>query len=228
MQARADNSQMRTLAVVVVVVLMAASASAKITDSTCAGLLHGVASNSENQPVPGVQLLLWPIGVDLGYVLPRTTTTEAGEYRFEHVCLGRFTVVVDDEPSGYPPSVWSYLLGNKQGIELTPEHLRIELPVAVPHKAASLNFVVRASRTNTAIIRTLQVKLRTAKVEMYDWITFNHNSSEPLLVPANTDLLCSVGADGYREWQGGKKGGKQIRLAPEDHITFNVELEPRR
>jgi hypothetical protein len=135
--------------------------------------------------------------------------------------------VVDDEQAGYPQEIWSYLLGYKHEAELTPEHLRIELPVVVPPKAASLDVVARNSRTNAAV-PTLRIKLKTSKVKIYDWITINHNSSEPLLVPANTDLLCRVAADGYREWQGGTKGGKPIRLAPEGHITLNVELEPLR
>lgn len=204
-----------------------AQTSRGITDLTCSRVIHGVASNSESQPVHNVQVMLWPIGIDLGYVLPRTTTSAAGEYWFEHVCTGRFTVVVDDEGAGYPPSIWSYLLGDKQGAELKPDHQLIELPVVVPQKAASLFFVAHDSRTN-APVRMLEVKLKTSSVEMYDWITFNHNSSEPLLVPSNTDLWCRVGADGYREWRGRKKEGSGIRLAPEDHRTLNVELEPLR
>jgi len=198
-----------------------------ITDSTCNGILHGVASDAANQPVPGIQLMLWPIGIDVDYILPTTTTNEAGEYWFEHVCAGRFTVVVDDERAGYPPEIWSYLLGYKHEAELTPEHLQIDLPVAVPPKAASLNVVARNSRTNAAI-PTLQIMLRTSKIKNYGWITINHDSSEQLLVPGNTDLLFRVGAGGYREWQGGRKRGKEIRLAPEGHMTLNVELEPLR
>ena len=220
---------MRHLAVVVVVLLMApmaaASAPAKITDPSCSGILHGVAANAENQTVPGIQLMLWPIGGDLGYILPTTTTNEAGAYWFEHVCAGRFTVVVNDERAGYPQEIWSYLLGYKHEVEVTPEHLRIEIPVVVPPKAALLDVVARNGRTNAAV-PTLQIKLKTSKVKIYDWITINYNSSEPLLVPANTDLLCRVVADGYREWQGGTKGGQTIRLAAEGHITLNVELEP--
>lgn len=215
---------MKTLLAVASMVLIATSAFAQITDPTCSGVLRGVASNSKNEPVPGIRVMLWPLGVDLGYVLPRTTTTEAGEYSFERVCTGRFTVVVDDEAAGYPPSIWSYLLGNRAEVVLTPEHLNMELPVKVPPKAASLNFVVHDSRTKAAI-RTLQVKLRTSKIEIYDWVTINHDSSGALLVPANTDLLCRVGADGYTEWHT-DKAGTPIRLGPEAHLTLTVELKP--
>jgi hypothetical protein len=217
---------MKALAALVGMALLTASASAMITDPTCSGILHGVASNVTSQPVPGIRLTLWPIGVDLGYILPTTTTNE-GEYWFEHVCEGRFTVVVDDEQTGYPPAYWSDLLGYKHEARLTPENPRIELPVAVPPKAASLKVIARNSRTNAAV-PTLRVMLRTSKVKMYDWVTINHDPREPLLLPANTDLLCRVVAKGYREWQGGRKRGEQIRLGPESHLTLNVELEPLR
>jgi len=61
---------------------------------------------------------------------------------------------------------------------------------------------------------------------MYDWITITQHTSAALLIPANTDLLCRVSAQGYREWQGGKKKSKPIRLAPEDRGTLEVELQP--
>ena len=215
---------MKFLAIVGVVVLMAANAPAGITDPSCRGILHGVATNAEDQPVPGIRLVLWPIGVDLDYVLPTTTSNQAGAYSFEHVCAGRFTVLVDDERVGYPPTIWSYLLGYKHEAKVTSLHLQIELPVVVPPKAALLNVVARDSRTN-ATVPTVQIMLRTSKVKMYDWITARNDSSVPLLLPANTDLLCRVLAGGYREWQEGRKRGKQIRLAPEAHITLNVELE---
>jgi hypothetical protein len=218
---------MKVLVIVGVVILMAAWAPAEITSPSCNGTLHGVAANAENQPVPGIRLVLWPIGVGPDYILPATTSNEAGAYWFEHVCAGRFTVLVDDEQAGYPPETWSYLLGYKHEAKLTPEHPRIELSVVVPPKAALLEVVARNSRTKAAV-PTVQVMLKAAKVKMYDWITIRNDSSEPLLLPANTDLLCRVVAGGYREWQGGGKRGKQIRLAPEGHMTLNVELKPLR
>lgn len=218
---------MKFLAIFGVVVLMAACAAAGITDPSCSAILHGVATNAENEPVPGIRLVLWPIAVDPDYVRPTTTSNEVGAYWFEHVCAGLFTVLVDDERAGYPPGIWSYLLGHKHEAKVTPEHRRIELPVIVPPKAGLLKVVARNSRTDKAVL-TLQIMLKTSKVKMYDWITIRNESSEPLLLPANTDLLCRVFAGGYREWREGRKRGKQIRLAPEGQTTLNVELEPLR
>jgi len=218
---------MKLLAIVAVVILMATSAPAGITDPTCSGILHGVAKNVENQPVPGIRLVLWPIGADPDDALPTATSNEVGAYSFGHVCAGRFTLLVDDERAGYRPKVWSYLLGYKREAKVVTEHVRIELPVIVPPKAGLMKVVARNNRTDKTV-PTLQIMLKTSKVKMYDWITIRNESSEPLLLPANTDLLCRVFAGGYREWREGRKRGKQVRLAPEGQTTLNVELEPLR
>ncbi len=194
--------------------------------SSCSGVLHGVALDSQDQPVSGVRLELWPIGVDLAYILPTTKTTDAGEYSFGNVCPGRFIVVVDDERAGYPPSFWNRLLGSGREGELTPEHSQVDLPVAVPPKAASMQLVARDKRTNV-LINSLKVRIRTSHIKMDDWITLNYDSGRPLFLPANTDLVYRVGAEGYHEWRRDRKSGKQVRLAPDDHVTLALTLRPR-
>jgi len=203
------------------------NAFATITDPSCKGVLHGTAVSEDGRPVAGIRLVLEPLGVDLGIFVPTTRTSEVGEYRFENVCAGRFTVLVDDERAGYPPSYLIEWMAKNPEVNLTSEHVEAELLVHVPAKAASLSVIARNSRTNVEV-PSLQIMLKPAKFKMYDWITINHHSSEPLLIPADTDLLCRVVAAGYREWQGGKKRGKQIRLASERLLTLEVELEPLR
>ena len=214
-------SEMKSLAFIVLALLIATSASAMITDPTCGGVLHGIATDSANVPVSGIQVVLEPIGVDLGYVLPRTVTNNFGEYWFDHVCAGRFTVVVDDEAAGYPPSFWSYFLDNVQEVQLTAEDLQFELPVIVPEKAASVTIIARDRRTEAAI-HVFEIRLSTSKASR---ITVNHDSSEPLLLPANIDIWCRLIAHGYRQWPD-KRTMKHFRLAPSDHTALDVELEP--
>ncbi len=215
---------MKTLAFAVLVTLAAVKAFAAITDSTCIGTLHGVALDEKNHPVPGVTVMLDPIGVDLSYLLPTTVTNEAGVYRFDHVCSGRFTVVVDDVRAGYPPHYWSYLLGRRE-VKFNKKTHDIELPVLVPPKAASLSLTVR-DRRKTSSLAAFDVMFNTTKSKRHDWLTIKQDSAEQLLVPANTELLFRVAATGYREWPKGKKAGKPIRLVPDSQTSLSVELEP--
>ena len=59
-------------------------------------------------------------------------------------------------------------------------------------------------------------------------MTILHISNEPLLIPSNTDLICRVAAEGYREWLEGKKKGKHIRLLAGSRMILTVELQPLR
>jgi hypothetical protein len=161
---------------------------------------------------------------------PRTTTDEAGAYRFENVCPGRFTVVVEDERAGYPSYVWAaYFLNEEtkrktQEVSLAPGRSEVELPVPVPPKAGVLDLQVHNRRTGSKI-RNVQVILKPQHSNG-DWITFNSDTEE-LLVPSNTDLLLRVNADGFREWRDAAKTGKQIRLPPSAHLTVEADLEPQ-
>jgi hypothetical protein len=214
------------LVILVVASSVAGALAAGVTDSACKGVIHGVASDDHGQPVAGINLSLDPLGVLLAYILPYTRTNGAGEYRFEHVCPGRFTVFVDDEQSGYASSYFTRVINKNPEVLLTEETSEIELPVHIPPKAGVLYIAARDGRTN-ANIPLLEVKLRTSKIKMYDWMTINHNTSQPFLLPANVDLKCRVTAKGYRELKGCGKKGKQLRLAPESRMTLTIELEPR-
>jgi len=221
---------MKMLPIVAVLALTAATAFANITDPKCNGVLHGVALNADGQPVPRVQLMLLPLGIDVDYVLPTTTTDQAGAYRFENVCPGRFTVVVEDEQAGYPSYVWAaYFLNEEtkkktQEVSLAPGRSEVELPVPVPSKAGVLDLRVHNRRTGSKI-RNVQVILKPQHSNG-DWITFNSDTEE-LLVPSDTNLLLRVNADGFREWRDAAKTGKQIRLPPSAHLTVEADLEPQ-
>lgn len=220
-------THVKALALILVLAGVQPSVCASITDPACNGVLRGVALDSQNRPVSEINLELWPIGIDLAYILPSTKTTDTGEYSFANVCPGRFIVVVDDERAGYPSSFWNRLLGFGREGELTPAHSQIELPVAVPPKAASVQLIARDKRTNV-LIGSLKVRVRTSQIKMYDWITLNYDSGRPLFLPANIDLIYRVGAEGYHEWRGDRKSAQRVRLAPDDHVTLALTLRPRR
>src|SRR5271169_897853 len=70
----------------------------------CKGVVHGVVLGQNGEPVSGLDVTLDPLGVDLSFVLPHMKTDERGEYRFEQVCPGRYSIFWTDEEGGYPRS----------------------------------------------------------------------------------------------------------------------------
>ena len=70
-------------------------------------------------------------------MLPRTSTNEKGEYRFQNVpWWGRYTVYAEDEDKGYS-SFSAGPLGdtNPPEVAITPEHREAELNVQLPPRA---------------------------------------------------------------------------------------------
>jgi hypothetical protein len=219
---------MKVLGVILALALTVATASANITDPKCNGVIHGVALNQDGQPVRRIQLMLLPMEVDVNYILPRAITNEMGAYRFENVCSGRFTVVVDDEQAGYPSFIWAadFLDGPKsmpQEVSIVPGGAEVELAVAVSSKAGVLDLRVRNRRTGREI-KNVQVMLRSKRSNR-DWIAFNSDDRN-VLAPSNTELLLRVKADGFREWQEAAGEGKPIRLRPGAHLKVKAQLEP--
>ena len=95
-------------------------------DDDSGGLIRGVVIGQDGQPAHGIGLVLWPLGASLGVMLPHAETNEAGEYRFEAICPGRYTVLPDDEKAGFrqsTPYLFKFLYGRPVAeVKLTVKH----------------------------------------------------------------------------------------------------------
>jgi len=208
-------------------ILITSSALANITGDNCKSILKGMAMNEQRQAIAGVTLVLYPIGVDLGYVLPTTKTDEHGAYHFDHVCEGRFTVLVQDERAGYAMPLWYFLLGKYHEVKLTSDPQTAEVQVDVPPKGAFLQVRVRNRDTKEALVTAI-VMFKFLNHHNFDWMKFNHHVGDPIVLPSNTELLCRVSAKGFRVWKDRSRNGKAIKLAPETRRTLEADIEPDR
>ena len=79
------------------------------------GVIRGLVFDRSGDKSAGSWFRLGPSGVGLCGNLPSIETDQEGSYHFEHVCAGRYTVVVEDEKAGYPqasPMVNAFLYGD--------------------------------------------------------------------------------------------------------------------
>jgi hypothetical protein len=107
-----------------------------IQSPRCTGVVHGIVSDREGRPVRDIVVEAWPLGVGLGTVLPTVKTDMAGEYRFENVCPGRYSVLPLDESMGYAsfnPYLFEFLHGQRvTEAKLTSKNALAMLSMAEP------------------------------------------------------------------------------------------------
>jgi hypothetical protein len=121
-------------------ILISLTASASAAQSTiqgpqCKGVLHGIVSDQQGRPVPGASVALQPLGVDLDIVLPEARANQSGEYRFTHVCPGRYTIL----PNGLKltfPGDFKFLKEHRVlEAKLTDKKLMAQIPVRIPTRS---------------------------------------------------------------------------------------------
>jgi hypothetical protein len=61
-------------AVLIFVTTPNSAAQSTIQNLQCNEILHGIVSDQQGRPAPGIKVDAWPLGVDLGMVLPEATT----------------------------------------------------------------------------------------------------------------------------------------------------------
>lgn len=190
------------------------------------GVIYGTAVRQDGSPAKGLKLSAMPLGVALAMALPWTKTNDAGEFRFEHLELGRYTVYAEDKEAGY--SMFTTVprdLGTRPEVELTPEHPAGELDVHLPPPAGFLRF--HLTNRNTGFpLSGIEVTVTSADATPKLIFSGGFSLPDPILVPSDRDLLLHVTSWGFREWEQTVGAGKHIRIAPGNQVTLDVQLEP--
>lgn len=209
-------------------------AQSAIQSPSCSGVIHGIVSDRTGQPVGGITVVAWPLGVDLGAMLPRLKTNQGGEYSFEHVCPGRYAVLAEDAEAGYPdssPYLFEFLYGRRTAqVKLTAKHSLAELPVQLPPQPGRIKVFVTD--------RVTGVEITKFTIEMI--VPGQHHSPEikyefspeihdrEIEVPPDKDVIMHVTADGFREWSASASGRKVIRVSAGTQESLLAQLESHR
>lgn len=191
------------------------------------GLIYGIAVDQDGRPAKGIGLTACPLGVALGAKLPRVTSNDKGEYRFESLpWWRRYTIYGEDDDAGY--SIFSNgPSGDRHPseVEITPEHPEAEFKVYLPPKAGFLQIHLTNRRTKAAI-SGMQIDVKS--MDKPDSLLFSMgcDSKHVVLIPPDKDVLLHVTSPGFREWKESMGKGKPIHLTSGTRITLDVELDP--
>lgn len=222
----------RFLAIVPLLFAFPASGQHYPQEPQCRGVIHGVVLGQNGQPVSDLNVILYPLGVDLGVLLPQMKTDQRGEYRFEHVCSGRYSVFIEDEKAGYPyssPYLNRFLYGGRiPEVKITDTSLDAQLPVNVPPKPAQLQVRLTNSKTKARILRA-DIDLRVSRkrrLTTYCDESISCDSKPFFLVPPDQDVLLHVTSNGFHEWKESAGRGKPIRVRSGEILTIDAALDP--
>jgi len=193
----------------------------------CRGLIYGTVFDLGGRPVRGVQLTAWPLGVGLGALLPSVTSDESGQYRFAHVCPGRYAVIADDEKVAYQsasPMTNEFLYGSPiQEVRIDASHGRAELPVHLPPKPGFLRVRITDRETKQEVQKctvTLAVPGQDTLPELSSLFE-SAEQNHVVEVPPDKDVIVRITADGFQEWS----ERKVVHIASGTQATLEAELE---
>lgn len=216
----------------VVSLMIATSAFAQdaFQSSKCNRVVQGEAVGQNGQHVAGLDLTLEPLGVDFDYVLPRTKTDQMGRYRFENICLGRFTVFIRDDEAGYLAAyhvIFLRLTSHIPEVRLTAKHLDVNLRVDVPPKPGLLDvratsIVIKAGVPNATVVLKLEGRPNNQTIE------FGLGADTGLPVPPDRDVLVRLKGPGF--WQSQETGRREkvVHIPSGTRVTLEVHLAPRK
>lgn len=196
------------------------------------GTIHGIAVGPDGRPTQGLQLSAVikcqdPDGCS--FWMSETTTNQAGEYRFQHLPLGKtYSVFADNTKAGYQrfgPAA--------AGIaELTVDRPDAELRLDLPPKVGIL-VIQLTDRTTGAIIPRVLVKVKVSDAPDSRWSELWADSSNCLFspdcaVPVTPDkpLLVHVSATGFHEWDESVEKGKPLLIHSGGRVTWDIQLKP--
>lgn len=191
----------------------------------CIGVLHGVVYEPSGQRAMGVRVTAWPFGVDLGAVLPDATSDKNGEYRFEHVCHGKYTVIADDTKAGYPstfPDGSEFLYGTRiASVRLNALHRDAELAVHLPPKPGRVLLHIRDAETMSEILKfELKLSIPGQRRTPEESIQFGDSAADcEIPIPSGKDVTVHVKAEGYKEVS------RSILVPSGAQTTLNLEVE---
>lgn len=185
----------------------------QIQGPECKGVIHGVVLGQDGKPASDLDVTLDPFGIGLSYLLPHMKTNQRGEYRFEQLCDGRYSVFVSDTDAGYPFSssyINQFLYGSRiPEVKIDGAHLDEELAVNVPSKKpAQLQVRVTNGKTKTKI-EEAEIHL---VVNRNRWLSYNCHKFSPcdgkpfLLLPRTKMCLC---ASPPMDFTSGKMAGRE-------------------
>lgn len=207
-------------------------AQSAIQGPRCSGIVHGIVSDMDGHAVKGIVVVAWPLGVSLATMLPTVKTDLAGEYRFENVCPGRYTVLPADASMGYPedfsPYLFEFLYGHRvTEAMLTSKNALAMLSIQLPPKPGRMHVHISDGTTNAEILEfTIELKVPGQQLSPAMKYVFSPEIKDrEIEVPPNRDFILHVTAKGFHKWSDSIGSRKVVRVPSGTEATLDAQLQ---
>jgi hypothetical protein len=205
---------------------------ASVQSPECRGVIEGLVSDSDGQPARGINVVAWPLGINLGVLLPNTRTDETGKYRFANLCPFRFTVLVDDDKNGYritSPEVFEFLYGRRVAkTKLSGKHISARLNVQLPPKPGTIR-IHSTNHTNNDEVQEFAVRLVVPNQRHMPWVEFRFSretANRNVEVPPDKDFILWITADGFDKFRQNFDGREMVHVRAGEQVTLDAQLQP--
>jgi hypothetical protein len=203
-----------------------------IRDSHCTGVLHGVVSDLQGKPAKGFYVTTWPLGVDLDILLPEVKTNQIGEYRFDHLCPGTWTVVPSDPSAGFrtmDPEYFELLSANPmKKVKLGRKNSSGDISLQLPPTPARLDLHVSNQVTGAEIGKfDVRIDVPGQKRQFAIEFFFSPNISDRTIeVPPDKKYKLRITTHGFRKWNERVGSSRLPRVQPGALRDLNVRMQP--
>ncbi len=198
--------------------------------------IRGVLIGQDGQPAKKITVAArWMCPTICRISEGHAVTDQNGEFRFNHIGVGKYAVFADDKEGGYGYGASSIADDPRDtGVaEISLEHPDAELRLFLPPQAGFLD--VRLTDQSTATeISTVTVSVAANSNANRFQTTYDRSNCELfghnlcyVLIPPDTQVTVRVSSPGYEGWDGKNDTTERtLRLASGDRVTWEVQLKP--
>lgn len=190
------------------------------------GVVQGRVIDEHGAPIDGAQVHLAERNERPGPHLLNIHETDAhGQFIFEHMPLGPYSIIVNDAKDGYADMTFAFN-SNLQvpTITLTSETPTAAVTVRLGPKAGLLRLSAIDAITGKELTGAVTLR-RAANPDLY---VTTSTTERPILVPSTTRVTISVGAEGYQDWYypgvADPTRSRSIELNPEETMQVRAYL----
>lgn len=192
------------------------------------GIIRGTVLDEMGSPVTNAYVTADVMKGDRTLKALDTYTDSTGQFVFEGLSFGKFSVSAEKQADGYRSTRRDVFGQTPLIVSLTSDELAATAIIRFPAKSGLISGWVRDAKTAVSI--PAQLNVAPINGSRFLGTGTNGESEFHLLLPANSGFMLQVSANGYKPWVyedvTNVSMPAQISLEPGTEMKMDIRLEP--